>query len=177
MKKFIGAICSGAAGLLTFIWLSLPWFATSTEGMKMTASGWQLIANKATIKGEGMSMVIEDVFTEFKAAYTLSKVFAIIALVVACLLVAYAVVLVLKNLNVIKFNFKFNLVNNIALSVFAAVVLMAVVGVVIMAIAGLKEMGNPDGLSMYASVGAWLSLVSAAAACACGWVFARKENK
>ena len=173
MKKFIGAICSGAAGLLTFVWLCLPWFTQKVtmggESEKMTFSGWNLLTN--TYEGEKAG------FEVFKGAYTLHRVFAIIALVVACLLVAYAVVLVLKNLNVIKFNFKFNFVNNIALSVFAAVVLMAVVGVIVIAVAALKEMGNPEYLSMYASVGAWLSLVSAAAACACGWVFARKENK
>ena len=28
MKKFIGAICSGVAGALMFLWLSLEWFVT-----------------------------------------------------------------------------------------------------------------------------------------------------
>ena len=172
MKKFVGAICSGAAGLLTFVWLCLPWLTQKiTMGdlsEKVTFSGWNLITNRYEGQKAG--------FETFKGAYTLHRVFAIIALIAACLLVAYAVVLLLKRLNVLKFNFKFNLVNNILLTVLAGAVLVAVVGVVVMAAAALKELGNPDYLSIYASVGAWLSLVVAAAACVCGWVLARKEN-
>lgn len=172
MKKFIGAICSGVAGILTFVWLSLGWLTTSVSVMgvstKTSITGWNLITNKVDGEPAGFEM--------FKGAYTLHRIGAIVMLVVACLLIVSAVIMLLKSLNVIKAGFNFSLVNNILLTVFVVAVVLALVGVIIMAAAALKEMGNPEYLKMYAGVGAWLALAFSVVACGCGWALARKSK-
>lgn len=172
MKKFIGAICSGVAGILTFVWLSLDWFTqkftmgslTEKEGI----TGWNLITNKVEGEPAGLEM--------FKGAYTLHRVAAIAMLVIACLLIVSAVVLLLKNLNVIKCKFNFNIVNNILLTLFVVAVILAIVGVSIMGSELCKALGNSEGLSAYAGIGAWLALAFSVVACGCGWALARKSK-
>ena len=172
MKKFIGAICSGVAGILTFVWLSLDWFTQKMTMGSLTEkdglTGWNLITNK--VEGEPACLEM------FKGAYTLHRVAAIVMLVVACLLIVSAVVLLLKNLNVIKCKFNFSLVNNILLTVFVVAVVLAIVGVTIMGNELCKAIGNPEGFSAYASVGAWLALAFSVVACGCGWALARKDK-
>ncbi len=170
MKKFIGAICSAVAGILTFIWLSLDWCVAGPKANKMEFSGWELIANKHT---EG-KVTIKNFFTEqikFEG-YKMARVFAIIMLVVACLLIVSAVVMLLKNLNVLKVKLNLSLINNILLAVFVAALVLTVIGLLIMRADILDKAST---WSCYAGVGLYLQAVTAVAACACGWALARKD--
>ena len=181
MKKFIGAICAGVAGILTFIWLCLSWFAVKmtisgveVEGMK--ASGWQIIADKGLASG----YEVEHLFSEtFKGAYTAYKIIAIIALVAAALLAVMAVVMILKNLNVIKCKFNLSLVNNSLLSVLAIAAVALLVILFLMGAGVIKELG-PGAEELAATavpqIGAWLTAVIAVVACGCGWALARKDK-
>ena len=176
MKKFIGAICSGVAGVVTLIMLCFDWMVAKVTMagetmLEQKLTGWNLLTNK--MKGESAGM------ETFKGAYTLYKVAAIIMLIVAILLIAYAVVLLLKNLNVIKFNFKFNLVNNILLTVLVATIVAAFAAIAIMAINFVKEASEPAYelvAKMFPAVCAWIALAVSAAACACGWALTRKSK-
>ena len=177
MKKFIGAICSGVAGIVTLVMLCFDWFVqkgiVAGEVVNTAkASGWELIANKVTEEGH----TYEGAFDAFKGAYTLHRVFAIIMLVVAILLIVSAVVLLLKNLNVIKCKFNFSLVNNVLLTVFAVAVLGALAGIGVMAIGAAKEYADiPNvSVSIFPAVCAWITLAVSVVACGCGWALARK---
>ena len=168
MKKFIGAICSGIAGILTFVWLSLDWFVVKTTAgvdYREAVKGWELIADK-----EGMYAKV------FEGAYTLYKVFAILMLVLACLLIVSAVVMLLKNLNVIKCKFNLSIINNILLTVFVVAVIGALAGVAVMGNEYFKAVGKPEDAYMGASVGAWIALAVSVVACGCGWALARKDK-
>ena len=184
MKKFIGAICSGVAGILTLVMLCFDWFVQKQTMAgeligEAKATGWNLITNKITIDG----YTLENAFEEFKGAYVLHRVFAIIMLIVAILLIVSAVVLLLKNLNVIKSKFNFNKVNNILLTVFAVAVLGALVGIGVMAIGASKTVADDPAavamkvaVSIYPAVCAWVTLAVSFVACGCGWALARKDK-
>ena len=179
MKKFIGAICSAVAGILTFIMLCFDWFVQKNYFLgelvgERSATGWELISNKVKMD----KYVVEGAFDDFKGAYVLHRVFAIIMLVVAVLLIVSAIILFLKNLNVIKSKFNFNKVNNILLTVFAVVVLIALAGIGVMALGAAKEVADLDGykISIFPAVCAWIQLAVSVVACGCGWAFARKNK-
>jgi len=184
MKKFIGAICSGVAGILTLVMLSFDWFVRKQTAAgelmgEAKATGWNLITNKVTVDGH----TFENAFEEFKGAYVLHRVFAIIMLVVAILLIVSAVVLLLKNLNVIKCKFNFSRVNNILLTVLAVSVLGALVGIGVMAIGAAKTVADDPfavamkiAVSIYPAVCAWITLAVSFVACGCGWALARKNK-
>jgi len=181
MKKFIGTICAGLAGVLTFVWFCLSWFAVKmtalgvdTEPIK--ATGYQSIADKCSAMGE----TAEGFFSEtFEGAYVAYRIIAIIALVAAALLVVMSVIMLLKNLNVIKCKFNFSLINNILLSVLAVASIALLVILFLMGAGIIKEMGPmPAGYDVSAvpQIGAWLTTVIAVVACGCGWALARKDK-
>ena len=118
MKKYIGAISSALMGILTFVFLSLPTMSTEYSAFGLTSdpqnlSGWDLLKKSWEVDG-----------------FTLYKVFTIIAIVVACLLIISAVIMILRNLKVLKFKFSMNLINNILLILFLVCAIVAFVGLV-----------------------------------------------
>lgn len=120
MRKYIGAVSSALMGILTFVFLSLNQMVTklsagdySSEGSSSNA--WDIIKTEPVIEQDG---------------YTLYKVFTIIAIVLACLLIISAVVMILRNLKVLKFKFSMNLINNILLILFLVCAIVAFVGLV-----------------------------------------------
>ena len=159
MKKWLGTICSAAVAVLAFVFLSIPqWVIKTTEGIeyRQTVNAWDMIKEET---GE-------------IAGYGFYK-FAVIALiVVACLLAVWAVVLLLKNLNVLKLKFNLALVNNILLAVFAVLAICAVIALFVMG--GDIIPDNAKGVFAGPSWGAWLNAAVGVVAAAGGWVFARE---
>ena len=159
MKKYIGAICSAAAGILTFILLILNWMTakiSTVANEKSSVSGWDLLKDNSDVKG-----------------FTLYKLSAIVMIIVASVLIISAVVLILQNLKVLKFKFNLNLINNIILTVFALFVILAVIGALVMA----GEMSaSALGVSVKCSVaiGGWLMAIVGIAACVTSWLTSRK---
>lgn len=162
MKKWIAPICSAVAGIFSFIMLCLDWCKMSKGAYSVEFTGWEIIKNK------------DDMFSNafYKLdGYGFYKFAAIAMLVVAVLAILMAVVLVLKNLNVIKVDFNLNLINNVLLSLLVLFVILTFVALLIMSKDEVLK-----SLDTAAQVGAWLQLVISGAACACGWALARKAE-
>lgn len=167
MKKFIGAICSGVAGILTLVMLCLNWY--TSEGLRegeLKFTGWELLADKSGYLAK-----------TYEIGYTLFKIFAIIAVVVAVLLILMAIIMLLKNLNVIKCKFNFSIINNILLTI---LVIVSIVLVIVLSIMGNGYVAEYEKFKLVAkasaSVGAWLALAFSVVACGCGWALARKSK-
>ena len=75
----------------------------------------------------------------------------------------------LQNLKVFKSKVNFAGINNVLLTIFAVLALVAVIAVFVMA----KEIAL-NNLSVYAGLGAWLNLAVGAVACITGWAVAKK---
>lgn len=159
MKKFIGAICSAAAGILTFILLALNWMTAKISmgvNEKSSVSGWDLLKDNSDVKG-----------------FTLYKLSAIIMIILASVLIISAVVLILQNLKVLKFKFNFNLINNIILTVFALFVILAVIGALIMA-GEMSESALGVSINCSVAIGGWLMAIVGIASCVTSWLTSRK---
>ena len=161
MKKFIGPICSFVAGIFTFIFLSIANFVVTVSYLGFSASesstAWDMIKESADVKG-----------------YGLFKVSTIFLIILACLLIVSGVILLLKNLGILKVKINFSIINNIILSAFAFFAVLALIGLFIM---GGEVSVAEEGIKMTATagVGAWLNVILGAAACALAWIFARKD--
>ena len=159
MKKYVGAIASGLAGILTFVFLSIDGLITkiTSGGMSVSESvnAWDII------KEEGMEI----------SGFTLYKVAVILMIIVASLLIISAILMILKNAKVFKSKVKFDLINNILLSVFAIITILAFIGACIMG----GDMTIGDTMITCAGVGSWLNMIVGILACVSGWVFARKK--
>jgi len=162
MKKYLGAICSAVAGIVTFIFLALNWLTAkvssgySSASGKESVSGWDLLKESREVEG-----------------YTLYKLSAIVMIVLASILIISAVVLILQNLNVLKFKFNFNLINNIILTVFALFVILAVVGALIMA-GDMSESAMGVSIKCSVAIGGWLMAIVGIASCVTSWLTSRK---
>lgn len=172
MKKWIGALCSGLAGVLSLIFLAIPALTIKGFGEKETYSGWKLLTDEAVGKAD-------------YAAVTWYRVFAWILVVLAIVLIVVAVLQVLANLNVIKMPEIVNTVAKyalIALAVVAVLTLVANFGIRADMLGELKEMGAPASyikeMKKNLAVGASLWIVSIVniAAAVCANLFAKKAK-
>lgn len=163
MRKYIGAVSSALMGILTFVFLSLPTMSTEYSAFGLTSdpqnlSGWDLLKKSWEVDG-----------------FTLYKVFTIIAIVVACLLIISAVIMILRNLKVLKFKFSMNLINNILLILFLVCVVVALVGLIMVCgkisagAFGIEAETNPG-------VGVWLMLAFAIVTTLVSLVFSKKAK-
>ena len=179
MKKYIGALCSGIASILTFVFLALPAWAMERVYASVTFgesfSGYQLISGKAG-----------DVdLTELEiGALSRYRIFAIILLVLAVILALYTIVMILANLKVIKLNAGLiSLINNVLLIVITVVSVLALTAVLSIngdiaselhtTVDDLKKMYDTIGTQ----IGLWLVVAVNAIACATSWVFSALKGK
>lgn len=146
MKKYVGVIAAGVAGVFTYIGFALHNFVNAYGGI----AGYDLVGESTTGAPAGFAMY---------------KIFGIIALIAAGLALVSAVVLLLKELGVIKANFNFGMCNNIVLSVLAGALVLALIGALIFA----------GKVSMTVSAWLWITVILAACACTCGWLLGRKK--
>lgn len=160
MKKWLGMVSSAVAGILTFVFLAL---AALSVKVSMTLAGTTTSETETTAY-EFIKESAEDVNTK---GFGLYKAMTIIMIVVAVILVVWAIVMLLQNLNVLKLKFNLNLVNTIILAVFAVVAIIALIALFVM---GGDMSGDVVSVSVKAApaIGAWLNTVVAVLACAGG---------
>ena len=89
MKKWIGALCSGLAGVLSLVFLAMPAFTMKAFGAKESFSGWDILTKKEWAELD-------------LTAVTWYRIFAWIMVVLAIVLIVVAILQVLANLGVIK---------------------------------------------------------------------------
>ncbi len=160
MKKFLGAICAMATGALAFVFLSI-----STLFMKYSMGGFS----------ESDSSNAWDIITggpANDASGDLLRVSLIVILVVACLLVLWGLLVLFKNLGILKIKANLSLVTNLLLTLFTLFVVLALIG----ALVYCSKVTVP-GRTSTAGVGIYLNLVVGLAACVLCWIFARKDVK
>jgi hypothetical protein len=163
MKKWLGTICSFAVAALSFVFLSIAQFvmkySSKLVNEREASNAWELLDNTSKNPPAGFG------FYKF-ATITL--------IVIACLLAVWAIVLLLKNLGVLKLKFNLALVNNILLALFAIFAICALIALFVMG--GDMLADAPANIEAYAgpSWGAFLNVGFAAVAAACGWIFARE---
>lgn len=171
MKKWIGALCSGLAGVLTLVFLSIP-ALTADLGKEFKYSGWKLLTDSDLGKAD---------FT----AVTWYRIFAWILVVLAVVMIVVAVLQVLANLNIVKMPAILNTVANYALIGLVVVSVLALVanfGIRADWINLFKEPGMPKEvvkeIKEAFSVGAALWIVSIVnlVVAACANVFARAKK-
>ncbi len=168
MKKWIGALCSGLAGVLSLVFLALPAFALKGYGFKESYSGYDLLTKKEW--GE-MDLT----------AVTWYRIFAWIMVVLAIVLIIVAILQVLANLNVIKMPEIISKVAKyalIAIAVSAVLVLVAGFGLraeYIKEIVGGKKVLEAAKGSVSVGIALWLAAVVNVVAAVCAKVFAKAE--
>ena len=170
MKKFLGAIVSGLAGVLSLVFLSLPAFIIDRDILgESNTSGWKMLT-------EGESKL---------TALTWYRVFAWVLVVLAVVLIVVAIIQLLSAFNIIKVPAivdtcaKYAL---IALAVVSVLALVANFGIRSEFIDPFKDAGlKGDALKAYEDmykVGASLWVVSIVniVAAVCGNLFAKKAK-
>ena len=97
MRRFLGALCSSVAGILTFVFLSIPFVSLNAENATLqeatSYTGWEILQSDLLANMDG---------------YNLVKIFIIVSIVIACLLIIMAVLSLLKETNIIKTSANFN---------------------------------------------------------------------
>lgn len=171
MKKFIGAICSGFAGVLTLVMMCFTWYTSNSPILfgghgELKFTGWQILADEGGYLAK-----------TYESGYTLFKVFAIIAIVVAALLILMSIVLVLKNLKILKVKFNFNIINNVLLTVLAVLAIVLPIILCVMANGYIDTFAKYNIVATAGTTAAvWIQLAVSVLLCGCGWALARKDK-
>lgn len=162
MKKFIGPALAFLLGGLTFLFLSVTNLVS-----KVTVS----LLGTATLK-ENAWEIMEN-YTSDVDGYVLYKIGVIALIVLASLLVISSVLLLLKNLNIIKSSkLNFNLINNILLTIFVGTTILTFIGSIVMT-SYLSSDAYIIASSASIGVGMWLALVLNIIGCVLAWIFTR----
>ena len=171
MKKWIGALCSGLAGVLTLVFLTMPALTFKMMGEKESYSGWKLLTDSDIAKAD-------------YTAVTWYRIFAWILVVLAVVLIVLAVLQILANLNIVKMPAilstvgKFALIGLVLVSILA---LLANIGIRAEMIDEFKDALGKDAAKEYGKmlkIGASLIVVTVVnlIACVCGNLFAKNEK-
>lgn len=170
MKKFLGAIISGLAGVLSLVFLSLPALSMDYGFGKESVSGWEILTDKSWGEAD-------------MTAVTWYRIFAWIVVVLAIVLIVLAVLQLLSSLGVIKMPAILTTINNYALIALAVVSILALVanfGIRGELIDVAKDFGGKaaakEAKEAY-SVGAslWIVAIVNVIAAVCGKVFKTKK--
>lgn len=174
MKKWIGAICSAVASVLTFIFLAIPAFVVKEEAFGLTAktkySGYKLLTNK-------------DVGDWDYTAVTWYRIFAWVLIILAVVLLVLAVLQILSNLGVVKMPEVVGKVNAYTLIAFAVVAVLALVAVFGIRAEIFDELGisakeaKDLGFTVAVSVSLWLTSICAVIAAVVNEVLPRALKK
>lgn len=152
MKKFIGGLCSIAVGICTYIFLGMD-FITAKLGRLSSdgVSGYDLIKEKDLESIDG---------------FTLHKIFAIICMVVAGLLILMGLVLILNNMGTIKTKANLTALNSLLLVVYSICAVVTLIANFIFcgnmedASLGLVEYTPALGVWLFVAVGVVLTLMA-----------------
>lgn len=178
MKKWIGAICSGLAGVLSLILLAIPTFKVDYAYLDKSYSGWNLLTTKDF--NDIAKLVDKDTLT----ALTWYRVFAWILIVLAIVMIVVAVLQILANLNIIKVPAIVDTVAKyalIALAVVSVLVLIANFGIRSEVIDVAEKIGGKENAKQIAKyyktgVGLWLVAIANIASAVCANLFAKKAK-
>ena len=171
MKKFLGAIISGLAGVLSLVFLALPVLSVDFGiGDAETVSGWKVLTDEAWGKAD-------------MTAVTWYRILAWILVVLAIVLVVVAVIQLLSSLNIIKVPAIVGKVGNYALITLAVVSILALIanfGIRAELINQAEKFGGEiakKAASEAYSVGAalWIVAIVNAIAAVCGNLFKAKK--
>lgn len=114
MKRFLGALLASIAGILTFVFLSIPCMSLNTDNETATelsaTTGWDILSVESD-------------------SYTLVKVFIIIMIILACLLILVAILSLLKETNIIKSNINFNMISFLLLVLLTISAVVVLIGI------------------------------------------------
>jgi len=168
MKKWIGALCSGLAGVLSLVFLAMP--ALKFKGME-SYSGWDLLTDKTIGKSD-------------LTAVTWYRIFAWILVVLAIVLIVVAILQVLANLGVIKMPAIVSTVAKyalIAIAVAAVLTLVANFGIRSEQIDGFKDTfgkaaAKEYGKNISVGIALWFVAIVNVAAAVCGKLFAKNAD-
>lgn len=173
MKKWIGALCSGLAGVLSLVFLAIPAFSFDMGlGGKESYSGWKLLTDSDIAKAD-------------YTAVSWYRIFAWILVVLAIVLIVVAVLQILANLNVVKMPAIVDTIAKFALIALVVVSILALIanfGIRSEMLDELKEMGAPkEYIKEYGkalSIGASLWIVAGVnlVAAVCANLFAKKAK-
>ncbi|MFQ6723717.1 MAG: hypothetical protein ACLRFE_00080 [Clostridia bacterium] len=179
MKKFLGAIVSGLAGVLSLVFLSIPAFTVDLTISTEKYSGWKLL------KTEDFDVIAKSTNKETLTALTWYRILTWILIVVAVVLIVLAVLQLLSALKVVKMPAIIDTAAKYALIVLAVVSILALIaniGIRSEIINTAKDLGLKDKAldavkDMYA-VGAslWIVAIVNAIAAVCGNLFAKKAK-
>ena len=171
MKKFLGAIISGLAGVLSLVFLSLPAFVVDGGALgKENVSGWKILTDEAWGKAD-------------MTAVTWYRIFAWILVVLAIILIVVAVLQLLSALGVIKMPAMVSTIGAYALIALVVVSILALIanfGIRNEMIDAYKDVFGKELAKEYGktlSVGAALWIVSIVnlIAAVCGKMFKSKD--
>jgi hypothetical protein len=180
MKKFLGAIVSGLAGVLSLIFLAIPAFSIEFMGEAEKYSGWKLLKTDDITKfGEGLMNMKSN------TSLTLYRVFAWILVIIAIVLIVLAVLQLLSALGVVKMPAIIDTVAKYALIALAVVSIFALIanfGIRSEFINFAKDKKFPEEaikqLKEMFSIGAslWIVAITNIAAAVCGNLFVKKAK-
>lgn len=168
MKKFLGAIVSGLAGVLSLVFLALPGLVTKMNFMGIkeseNTSAWKML-------------------TEGKAEYTAVtwyRIFAWILVVLAIVLIVVAVLQLLSSLGVIKMPTIVNKIAIYALVGLAVVSILALVANFGIRAEMIKDAGGKDvlkaiGITLSVGASLWIVSIVNVIAAVCGNLFKAKD--
>ncbi len=169
MKKWIGALCSGLAGVLSLVLLAVPAFRFT-------------VAKEEVVKYSGWELLTEEIVGKWDfAAVTWYRIFAWVLVVLAVVLIVMAVLQVLANLNIIKMPAILTTINKYALVGVVLVSILALVANFGIRADAIKDMGGKEvveAMKAKVSVGAslWLVAIVNLVAGACANVFDRAKK-
>jgi len=168
MKKWIGALCSALAGVLSLVFLAMPALSFKAFGETETTSGWKLLTDA-------------DVAEAGYKAVTWYRIFAWILVVLAVVLIVMAVLQILANLNVIKMPAILNTIGKFALIGLVVVSILALVANFGIRAEMIDEMGGKkvlEAIGVKLAVGAslWVVAIVNLIAAVCGKLFAKNED-
>jgi len=178
MKKFLGAIISGLAGVLSLVFLTIPAFSMDMGISTEKYSGWELLKTK------DITDLAKVIGMDGVTALTWYRILAWILVIVAIVLVVVAVAQLLSALGIIKVPAIVDTVAKyalIALAVVSILALIANIGIRAEFINYYKDNKAPEAIIKQVkealSVGAalWIVAIVNAIAAVCGNLFKAKN--
>lgn len=168
MKKWIGALCSALAGVLSLVFLTIPAFSMKVFGVTSSYSGWEMLTKKEWAESDYTAM-------------TWYRIFVWILVVLAIVLIIVSILQILANLNVIKMPAIVSTIANFALIGLAVVAILALIANFGVRADMIKEAGGKkvlEAMKASVSVGAalWFVAITNVIAAACANVFARAKK-
>ena len=178
MKKFLGAIISGLAGVLSLVFLSIPAFSVETISTTKY-SGWKLM------KTEDIDNLAKMVGMKDVTALSWYRILAWIIVVVAVILIVLAVLQLLSALGVVKMPAIIDTVAKyalIALAIVSVLALIATMGIRTEFIDYYEKNKAPAALikelkeSLTVGASLWAVAITNVIAAVCGNLFAKKAK-